>query len=110
MTDDEKPRSNGAECTLQAEEASSLDQADRWVLEAMAELGAAYLQHKAAEAAFAKSKACIAACTAAAAEAEKQRSTILAVVARELDLPPGTWTYDAKQGKLLKEGSNAEPT
>ena len=96
---------------LSDEQRKAIEQADRWVLEALAELGAAYLQHREAQALYKKAQADLAACSAAAAEAEKQRAQILSVLAAELDLPPGKWIFGPEQGTLVKEEtSNAEPT
>jgi hypothetical protein len=96
---------------LDDDQQRSITAADVWLVDAMAELGAAYLQHEKAEAAYAAAKRTLQGCAAAAREAEVQRSMVLELVAKALGLPPGRWTYDAKQGTLvMEETPNAEPT
>lgn len=81
----------------------SIARLDRCVVEAMAELGAAYLRHRETEAAFKRAQAQISQCSAAALEAERKRSRGLSELAAKLNLPPGRWTFDAEQGTLVKE-------
>lgn len=89
--------------SLSDDQCSAIEEAGGWSANALAELGAAYLDYAEAESRYLKSKARLVACKGGALEAESTRGKIVASVAQTLDLPPGEWVYDSGQRKLVKK-------
>lgn len=99
------------EVELTEDQRAGLEEADRWVVNAMAELGAAALEHQEAAARAQAARRELERLSKAARHAEQQRAQVLRAIAGVLSLPPGEWTYNAEQGKLMrKEPTNVKPT
>lgn len=99
------------EVELSADQVAALKAADGWVQDAMAKLGATYLEHQEAEIRAKALRYQLGELGTKARETELQRAEVLRVIAETFDLPPGEWTYDGEQSKLvMKEPPNDKPT
>jgi hypothetical protein len=92
-----------ASVELMCEQRKAIEEAGRWVTEAFAELGGSYLEFAQLEARYLEVKAQLVACRAKAINAEMSRGNVVAAIAKTMDLPPGEWTYDSDQGKLVRK-------
>ena len=92
-----------ASVDLSDDQREAIDEAGRWSTNALAELGSAYLEYSDAEVRYLAAKASLTTARAGAFEAEMTRGNVVAAIAHTLLLPPGEWTYDQKQGKLVRK-------
>jgi len=83
----------------------AIEEANRWSLDALAELGAAYLEFAQVEARYLKVKTRLVDCKGAAIEAEMKRGNVVAAIASGMNLPPGEWSYDAGKKALVRKES-----
>jgi ribosomal protein L17 len=92
------------EVALSDDQLAGIKAADNWVHQAMAELGAAFLEHEEAEQRAQKTRRALEQLSTRARETELQRAQVLRAIAENMGLSPGEWTYDDKQGKLVQRG------
>lgn len=90
---------------LTDDQRQAIEEANRWSLDALAELGAAYLEFAQVEARYLKAKAHLANCKGGALEAEMKRGNVVAAIASGMELPPGEWSYDADKKALVRKES-----
>jgi hypothetical protein len=92
-----------ASVELSDDQREAIEEAGNWSAAAMAALGASYLEYSDAEVRYTTAKARLSKHRSAAIEAEMSRGNVIAAIGHALQLPPGEWTFDPKQGKLVKK-------
>lgn len=94
-----------SEVTLTGDHKAAIEDSENWTTSALAQLGQSYLEYADVETRYLKAKADLTKHRGAAVQAEMSRGNVLAAIVQELELSPGEWTYDPKQGKLRKRST-----
>jgi hypothetical protein len=87
---------------LTKDQLARLSLAEQQATEVLARLGAAHLNHAAVAAQFEKSKSLLARREREAMVAVERQDAVAGELVRELNLPPGKWTFNAEQGQLVQ--------
>jgi hypothetical protein len=90
---------------LTDDQLQAIEEANGWSVNALAELGAAYLEFAQVEARYLKAKTHLTTCKGSALEAEMKRGNVVAAIASGMNLPPGEWSYDASKKALVRKES-----
>ena len=88
---------------LTVDEQGAIEESNRWSVEALAQLGAAFLDYSDMEKEFLRAKTKLTSCKGGALEAELQRGKVVASIAATKNLPPGEWVYDSVLTKLVRK-------
>lgn len=96
--------SQKTEVELAQGQREGLEQGSKWVNDAAAELGFAYLEYAATRTRFELAEKNLANRIATVREAEAQHANFQKAVAAALELGPGEWVYDGTS-KLVKKGA-----
>ena len=92
-----------ASVELSDDQRDAIEEAGNWSADALAQLGASYLEYSDAETRYLTAKARLTKHRAGAIEAEMSRGNVIAAISHSLKLPPGEWTYDPKKGMLVRK-------